>query len=401
MLDLNKKYNLNITFISAIISSILIILIHNIGQNIYLKDFILPIMILIMNDLIITNKLKIETNKKAYILFVPIILILLNSFIFKVDRSNIFLNVIILPILISMFFLKLINKNYKISRNVFNWFFEIFPGTLFSNLKYIKTDNKNKEKSLNILKGLVLSIPIVYIIMSLLMSGDIYFGAFITKVIHKLKYIFDFDFIFSNLILLIIWIIIIFSTFINLLLNMKKKDTIKKPTKVNEVTIITILSVVNLVFVLFLISEISKLTVNFLHLPIMYTYAEYAREGFFQLLGVTIVNFIIIAYILYCTNISKTNKKIKYLLLLLIAFSIILIFNSYYRMFLYISAYGFTILRLQVILFLAMEIIIFICLIKKIIKDLDKDSLIFTTIIISTYILNLYLCNSTFINLLN
>ena len=42
----------------------------------------------------------------------------------------------------------------------------------------------------------------------------------------------------------------------------------------------------NSIFVLFLLSEISKLTTNFLQLPIEYTYASYAREGFFQLLFV-------------------------------------------------------------------------------------------------------------------
>ena len=71
-----------------------------------------------------------------------------------------------------------------------------------------------------------------------------------------------------------------------------------------------ILIIINIVFILFLISEISKITINFLHIPVQYTYANYAREGFFQLLIVTTINFSIIAYYLYYTNIIKENKLI-------------------------------------------------------------------------------------------
>jgi len=165
--------------------------------------------------------------------------------------------------------------------------------------------------------------------------------------------------------------------------------------------ITTILSIVNIVFVLFLISEISRITVNFLRLPLEYTYSSYAREGFFQLLFVTIINFSIIIFILYKTKLIKENKWIKRLIIALILFSLMLIGNSYYRMFLYINSYGFTILRLQVILFLAMETILFSIILKKIITKLNKDALIYFIIIISFYILNLYTCNQMFIDLIN
>lgn len=172
--------------------------------------------------------------------------------------------------------------------------------------------------------------------------------------------------------------------------------------KVNNIIVSTVLMLVNAIFILFLISEISKLTVNFLQLPIEYTYAEYAREGFFQLLTVTTINFAIILYNIYFTKITEENSFVKKLILVLIAFSIILVFNSYYRMFLYIGAYGFTVLRLQVILFLTMELLLFITLIKKLYRNLKhNDSALFTIIIIAFYILNIYLCTDYFINLLN
>ena len=166
--------------------------------------------------------------------------------------------------------------------------------------------------------------------------------------------------------------------------------------------ITTILSIVNVVFVLFLISEVSRLTNNFLQLPVSYTYSSYAREGFFQLLFVTLINFIIIMFLLYKTKLIKDNKTIRILNIILIVFSLLLICNSYYRMGLYIGHFGLTILRLQVILFLAMEVILFGILLKKILKLLRyRDGLLFFIIMISFYIINLYMCNEVIIRLLN
>ena len=71
-------------------------------------------------------------------------------------------------------------------------------------------------------------------------------------------------------------------------------------------------------------------------------------------------------------------------------------------MFLYIFNYGYTVLRLQVILFLAMEMILFLILVKKIVKELKiNDTTLYFVIMISFYILNIYLCTNNFVSLLN
>lgn len=69
-------------------------------------------------------------------------------------------------------------------------------------------------------------------------------------------------------------------------------------------------------------------------------------------------------------------------------------------MFLYIGKFGFTNLRLQVILFLFMEFILFGIIIKKIINKVNNDGLIFLVIMTSFYVINLYICNDLFIRLI-
>jgi len=399
------KNNLRI-IITFIISSLIITIIHNFNINTYLKDFIIPTTILLISYTYNIKKLNLIINKKTYYLLIPIILILISNLILKIDKSNIYLNIIIIPILLSIFFLKLTNKHYSIQRNFLKWFFNLFPKNIFKNLKEINLNIKfkkkiNKNQFDSILKGLSIGLTFAVILLFLLTSADTYFSIFIDKITNNIFYFSNIGNIFKNIIIFILVFIIFFSIFINIIRNKNTKMSISIK-KADHTSANIILIIINIVFILFLISEISKITINFLHIPVQYTYANYAREGFFQLLIVTTINFSIIAYYLYYTNIIKENKLIKRLILLLISFSILLIFNSYYRMFLYINAYGFTILRLQVLLFLLMELILFIILIKKTIINLKhKDSTIFTAIILSTYIVNLYTCNNLFINFIN
>lgn len=401
----NKNFKLIVLVFS--ISSIIITLINNMNIDLYVKRFIIPIIILILSYIFIIKIIKLEINTKAYYYLIPIFIILFSYIFINIDYSNVFLNILVIPVILSMFFLTLTNKNYKVSREFLSYFFKLFPNKLFSNLNYINLITHNPENTknkniYNIIIGCFIGIPIAVILLILLSGADKYFSAFVDNIFNFVFNIINIKNLIPNLILLIVSFIVLFSVFINILRNKRTKFEKSKLKDINTSIASTILIIINFVFVLFLISEISKITINFLKLPIEYTYAEYAREGFFQLLWVTLINISIIIYFIYYTNILKNNKIIKILLSILIIFSIILIFNSYYRMFLYIGAYGFTVLRLQVILFLAMELIIFSLLINKIINNIKyNESLIFTIIVLTTYIFNLYLCSESFINIIN
>lgn len=386
--------------IVPIVSALLIVIISNLKIDWYFKTIMFPFFMILVSSTILVMK-NDDINKKAFYLLIPIILIIFSNLILillkgTLDENNEILNIIVLPILISIYLFSLINKNYKIALVNIPLMFKIFPRYLFRNLKFlkIKTSREKTNKILNAVFGIIVGIVFSIVILLLLMSADDYFNKFVSKAFISI----NFD--FSKIMQFVIFFIIIFSIGVNLIRNRYIVMKENKTRKIDHTIIISMLSVINLVFVLFLISEISKLCGNFLQIPKGYIYSSYAREGFFQLLFVTIINFSIILYLIYKTNVIKENKVIRNLVLILIAFSVLLIFNSYYRMFLYIGKFRFTNLRLQVILFLFMELILFGIIIKKIINKVNNDGLIFLVIMTSFYVINLYICNDFFIRLI-
>ena len=386
--------------IVPIVSALLIVIISNLKIDWYFKTIMFPFFMVLVSSTILVMK-NDDINKKAFYLLIPIILIIFSNLILillkgTLDENNEILNIIVLPILISIYLFSLINKNYKIALVNIPLMFKIFPRYLFRNLKFlkIKTSREKTNKILNAVFGIIVGIVFSIVILLLLMSADDYFNKFVSKAFISI----NFD--FSKIMQFVIFFIIIFSIGVNLIRNRYIVMKENKTRKIDHTIIISMLSVINLVFVLFLISEISKLCGNFLQIPKGYIYSSYAREGFFQLLFVTIINFSIILYLIYKTNVIKENKVIRNLVLILIAFSVLLIFNSYYRMFLYIGKFGFTNLRLQVILFLFMELILFGIIIKKIVNKINNDGLIFLVIMTSFYVINLYICNDFFIRLI-
>lgn len=394
----NRKKHILVPLISAI----LIVVVGMLNIDFYFKSVMFPfLMILISSTILVKDYEKI--NKKAYLLIIPIVIIIISNLVLKVlkgnlDGTNQLLNIIVLPLLISTYLFMLVRSDFKVSLENMFLVFKLFPKNLFKNLKFIKIDTKKdkNDKVINIIFGTVIGVFISGLILALLTSADAYFDKFLSSIVTNINVDFNLWYVIKG----IIYFVILFVIGINLFKNKEIALKESKMNNANKTVVTTMLFLVNFVFILFLISEISKLCGNFLKVPKGYIYSSYAREGFFQLLFVTLINFGIILYLIYKTNLVKEDKKVKCLVLSLIAFSIFLIFNSYYRMFLYIGRFGFTNLRLQVILFLFMEIILFGFIIKKILRGAKKDGMVFLIIMTITYVINLYVCNDWFIGIL-
>ncbi|MBE3089874.1 MAG: DUF4173 domain-containing protein [Actinobacteria bacterium] len=127
--------------------------------------------------------------------------------------------------------------------------------------------------------------------------------------------------------------------------------------------LLTILILINAIYTIFSFIQFTYLFGGSSFIaPSSFTYAEYARRGFAELIIVTIINFGILIFGI--TFVKKDSKRIfvalKAFLTLLVIFTFILLISAFYRMTVYEQAYGFTYLRIFVQAFMIMLFFLFV-----------------------------------------
>ncbi len=112
---------------------------------------------------------------------------------------------------------------------------------------------------------------------------------------------------------------------------------------------------VAVVYVVFCAIQIFYLFLGKGRLPEGYTYSSYARQGFFQLLFVAILNLIMV---LCCLKYVRPDRVLNVLLTVICACTYVMLASAVYRMCLYVQVYHLTYLRLTTLWFLAMTAVL-------------------------------------------
>ena len=123
----------------------------------------------------------------------------------------------------------------------------------------------------------------------------------------------------------------------------------KKTGKADPAAAITVTGLLTIVYLFFAGIQILYLFIGKMQLPDGYTYAQYAREGFFQLLAVSMLNFVIVCIGMTCFAKSRILRGV---LTAMTVCTFVMIASSAVRMLLYIMAYHLTFLRILVLWFL-------------------------------------------------
>ena len=298
-------------------------------------------------------------NKKGLLFMIPIILLS----IFYLIYDNVFFkvfNVLVITELFLFMYLFTINPTFKFLSILKNVIYLLFlPLSNISNLyrvvklkieNALHLSNDGKKK----IKSILIVIPIVIIVLILLSSADMLFGNMFgdfIKLFEKLS--------IENLIGRIILIIILFTYLgatINYLLYEYKGEKEKENTKnIENYTIKLLLTTLNIIYIVFDFIQIRSLIFHQGLTNI--NYAEYARSGFFQLMFISIINLTILLISKKTKEDTKYNKVMSVIMVLL---TLIIIISSFLRMYMYESAYGYTLLRLLVYITLITEGILLI-----------------------------------------
>ena len=120
----------------------------------------------------------------------------------------------------------------------------------------------------------------------------------------------------------------------------------KEPKGYVAVIGITFTGLLTFIYLIFSGVQILYLFSNSLKLPEGYTYSQYAREGFFQLLAVAAINLLIV---LFCMRHFEKSLCLDIVLTVMSVCTYIMLASSAVRMILYIRNYGLTYLRIEVL----------------------------------------------------
>ena len=238
-------------------------------------------------------------------------------------------------------------------------FFNLGIGRLPQSFRGLKRTFQNGgaavKKGSAILVGLLIAVPILAVMIPLLVRADAAFDGL-------LQLLPDFDF-FELVVTAIfgfgLWCVLYTQGVA--LYHAPKDDSCRTATRkgISVITVNTVLCSVNLLYTVYLLSQLAYFAGGFSGiLPEEYTFAEYARRGFFEMALLCAIDLGIIGLSLGLVNKEgRAPLSTRLLCLGICAVTLFFVAAASGKMFLYIGSYGLTRLRLLtqiIMLFMAL-----------------------------------------------
>lgn len=208
-----------------------------------------------------------------------------------------------------------------------------------------KQNHRFSGKGKYVFSGLLIAFPLLFVILLFLYEADAVFSDLFDRIIFFDIYVDFSDHIWGITFLFLFIFFTSYCILTRISIHDLKEDVIDKRTA-EPITGITFTALISLVYLVFCYIQVVYLFGGFGTLPEGYTYASYAREGFFQLVFVCFIN---LALVLICMRRFRENKILKGILTFISICTYIMIASSAYRMLLYIQTYYLTFLRLFVL----------------------------------------------------
>lgn len=306
------------------------------------------------------DELKPQLGLKLFIMVLLVApFILRDMLVFKL------LTFLALPLLFSFFFIDF--KDLQLLNHIpllldvmlrpfakFHLFFKQLTSQLF----------KGRDEVKYIITGIAISIPFLIIVLPLLISSDLILESMTLDFFESIQ-------LSSSLIFRIVFVLF-FSSYWFAQYHYQQKTYKANPlvekirSKASIFITYTFLTIINIIYVLYVFIQVKYLFLNAGQLPEGITYATYAREGFFQLVVVTLINLGLIILLEYLNYTGQFKQRLLESFTLLM--TMVMAISAFYRMSLYEQSYGYTTLRLLVFLFLIFMIVLMALLIVYIIS---------------------------------
>ncbi len=202
-----------------------------------------------------------------------------------------------------------------------------------------------KSYFLPALAGVAVTIPVLGLMTILLASADSVFGDMLSDLLHAV----NLSSVFGVCFMTIAVFFCSYAVCAALALKNIKEET--RDLRVLEpISAIIVTAALSVLYLLFSVVQILYLFLRKMQLPEGYSYAAYAREGFFQLLAVCVLNLLIV---LICLYLFRESSILKIILTIISGCTFVMILSSALRMLMYIGRYNLTFLRIFVLWALA------------------------------------------------
>lgn len=339
--------------------------------------------ILILSGLFLSVKVfKKHPAKDVFWLLLP--LIFFSSMVFF--RASILLT--FLNIVLSLFLLLVIADvfwNGKLRSFLISDYIRIFFLPLmflrplfqtFGDLLSWKKAEENQKIFSQVVRGIIITAPFLIIFVVLFSSADLIFQKYISNIINL---DIEPETIFRSLLVLAVTLVFIgaYSFILRNSENSAGRRQVGEGYTLGVIESNILLSSVNFLFLIFIILQLTYLFGGESNISSQgFTYAEYARRGFFELIAVAILSLLLLLavdkYII--RKEEEHSLTFKILSTSLIAQVILVMSSAYMRLALYEDAYGFTTLRLYSHAFIILLAVIFGLLVYKIYRDVRENS---------------------------
>lgn len=388
---IKEKLNFYIITVFSLIVGIMIDYLFY-GKIIGISFFIFILMTIFL-ALLIAKRFEQKINKLQIALLISAIILSAEVFL----KSNSFLSFFNI---IGSIYLLILAAILFIEKDFFNTrFLRYFTAPISFVLKSFSgsSDYINSQKNLavnkeklgskelrGVFKGVIMALPILAVLGWFLYSADLVVQAYANK-------LFDLFYIKINLELILrILIIFVFSFFfIGVFSKISGKNEQEKSEEQNNqikstgfIESMTVLTLVELLFLAFIAIQFFYLFggKNYVWgIDEYITYSEYAKNGFFELIAVAIISFLLIYTIAASSKIEslKEKKIFRFLSALLFVEITIILLSALKRLLLYIDGYGLTLSRFLAFALLFWIFSVFFLILYKIFLEKKNSAFIF------------------------
>lgn len=328
-------------------------------------QFLLLTVLVLVGLLILSIVEKQQVPWQSYLLFVPILLGAGMTVIRK-EASTTTANILLTLYSLILLALSLLNGQWPLYRirEVLLGFLLLVPSTLIDPIRMLVEKKKSRFNMPNeehhptwvkikpYLIGTLIALPLLLLLGALLASADMIFKARLGDLFNWLKIENFGEFIFRAIYVLILAYILV-GAYVHALARSADKKALR-PDKpfftpfLGHTEAFTVLTLVNVLFLGFIIIQFRYFFAGQANISLEgYTYAEYARRGFFELVAVALIS-LGLYYLLsmFTKRVGPKEKRVFSALGLLIILQVgIMLVSAFQRLSLYEAAYGFTTLR--------------------------------------------------------